>query len=179
MKTAINLALLGLTGYLGYKVYIEKTPLPPEQPLTASTVPLPSSEVLHGTLSSPGLVTDTGVSVFAPPNALDSAYASPEIPFLDLDDNTKTLLLQCYACDYTSPRMINDDRLYNKAVDCANRTGAPCGWVQFILEKRPEIDIDDAAVYMMHFCDVAMAELEFINLPELRSAAINSALNTI
>lgn len=153
-----NCALLGVVGYLAYKLVTQEKSLPPVQDV-------PLSGNLSGLSGLSSLTSDTEM------------YAMDTVPFVYLDERTKTMLLQCFAQDYTSPRMIKDDALYNKAVSCANRTGCPCGWVQYVLDKQPGINLDNAALAMLDYCDYAIKNSDQVLLDAIRSNAINVALS--
>lgn len=194
MKSIVNLALFGTAAYLGYKLYVKTTPLPPEQNEPAETPLPPLQGFLHGVplrrgdfgslfggaLSSNALSSNdlSAANVAAPTTAM---YATPttEVPFLDLDENTKTILLRYFAADYTSPRMLSNDALYNKAVSAANRSGAPCGWIQFVLSKSPNVDIDKSAIIMLIVCDDIVTNVENVDIVKMRECAIEAGIKGV
>lgn len=107
-----------------------------------------------------------------------NAYKLDDCLFRYLEDPAQTVLLQCFAHDYTAPRMIADENLYNSAVAAANKTGAPCGWVQIVAIMRPRDNLENAAEKMLKFCDdFIMKNKDGINLAQLRNNAITSAVS--
>ncbi len=109
-----------------------------------------------------------------PMNGADNTGNCP--PFMLLESNTQSLLLRCYAADYTSPRMIADDSLYDRAVNAANESGAPCGWIQFILSQKPSVNLNAAIYSMLECCDNAVKNQSKIDLAALRMQAITKGL---
>jgi hypothetical protein len=100
-------------------------------------------------------------------------YKLDDSIFRYLEDPVQTVLLQCFAHDYTAPRMIEDESLYNSAVAAANKTGAPCAWVQIVALTKPRYNLENAAENMLKFCDnFIMKHKDGINLEQLRSGAI-------
>lgn len=102
-----------------------------------------------------------------------NTYKLDDSIFRYLEDPVQTVLLQCFAQDYTSPRMIANDSLYNSAVAAANKTGAPCAWVQIVALSKPSCNLEKSAENMLKFCDGFIIKNKAnVNLEQLRSSAI-------
>ena len=95
-----------------------------------------------------------------------------------LEPNLQTILLQNYSHDYTSPRMIADEKLYQSAVSAANLSGAPCGWIQIVAIRKPTANLQLAADKMLRFCDefISKNNKNQIDLEKLRNDAISVGL---
>ena len=118
-------------------------------------------------------------------------YELNEIPFCYLSDNTQTVLLQCFASDYTSPRMIKDDKLYDNAVSAANKTGAPAGWVQYMScvmlsngenpasQKLSTEKLSKAGIKMLEVSEFIVCNHKNVNLSEMRKSAISAGLASL
>lgn len=105
-------------------------------------------------------------------------YRLDDSLFRYLDEPVQTVLLRCFAFDYTSPRMITDTKLYRLAVSASNKTGAPCAWVQIVALKNPRLDLVKAAENMLRYCDsfIGKSSGKEIDLVKLREEAINRGL---
>jgi hypothetical protein len=103
-------------------------------------------------------------------------YKLDDSIFRYLEDPVQAILLQCFAHDYTAPRMIADDGLYRSAVAAANKTGAPCGWVQIVAIVRPLSNLESSAENMLRFCDdYILKNKNNVDLRQLRNGAIATA----
>ena len=153
MKLTIPLisitALLGLSGYLGYRLYVQKSAIPDQ---------------LSGLLGTESTNQDT-------PDE-NQVYFFHDVYFLTLDEKTKTILLRGFAADYTSPRMLKSDALYFRAVRAANKTGCPCGWIQNILAVEPNINEQIACEKMLKYCDDTVTSSKSVNLEAMRNNAL-------
>ena len=106
-------------------------------------------------------------------------YKLDDSIFRYLEEPVQSILLQCFAHDYTSPRMIADDNLYKSAVAAANKNGAPCGWVQIVAICRPSKNLEKCAEDMLRFCDdFIMKNKAGVDLQKLRNSAISYGINT-
>ena len=145
-------ALLGLSGYLGYRLYVQRSSAPDQ---------------LSGLLEAAPKQNDPDDK---------QIYFFDGVYFVDLDEKTKTILLRGFAADYTSPRMLKNDTLYLRAVRAANKTGCPCGWIQNVLSVQPNINEQHACEKMLKYCDDAVKSSSVLNLEELRDHALGCCL---
>ncbi len=100
-------------------------------------------------------------------------YKLDDAVFRYLEDPVQTVLLQCFPLDYTSPRMIADNNLYERSVAASNSTGAPSGWVQFIAVTKPNANLLKSAESMLRFCDSFVIKSgKNIDLQKMRGDAI-------
>ena len=98
--------------------------------------------------------------------------------FYDLKHETQNTLLRNFSSDYTSPRMIDDDKHYKLCVEVANYTGAPCGWVQALpLNGSDPITMYAAADCMLNYVDETLSEYKFIDDCRLDAIALARTLS--
>lgn len=110
------------------------------------------------------------------PQSLD-VYGDGFPKFTYLEDSVQTVLLQCFPFDYTIPQVISDNELYTKAINAANRTGAPLAWVQLIAIRNSNIDLIESSEKMLNFCDDFIKKSgKTINLIDMRNQAIIAGL---
>lgn len=120
------------------------------------------------------------------PQPLNGSVESANKDVYDLDDAmfryletpVQSILLRCYAHDYTAPRMIANEELYRAAVSAANKAGAPCAWLQVVAIRSPNCNLDSAAQNMLKFCDdFVMKSGKSVDLVEMRRRAIDIGAN--
>ena len=112
------------------------------------------------------------------PDNSGKMYDLDDCIFRYSEDATQSVMLQCFSADYTSPRMLSDDKLYNAAVAASNTSGAPCGWVQVVAFNNPNSNLSNSARIMIIFCDDFIKKSgNIINLKKMRDDAILSGIN--
>lgn len=163
--------------------------VPPAAPTTTPAIPYSKSkEGIDSFLVATGIPGLNGLQDKIVTLKGEENYTLSDVPFYNLSESTKTILLRCFSSDYTSPRMIKDEDLYNKSISAANRTGAPAGWVQYttclFTQNNPIIPLNpdklsNAAVRMLEVCEAVVVSGKTVNLPELRNNAINAGLRAL
>lgn len=106
-----------------------------------------------------------------------SPYSMGTPIFSYLEDNVQTILLQCFPYDYTTPRTIEDQNTYVRALEAANKTGAPLAWVQKVASINPNLDLMKSSANMLVFSDDFVKKSgKSVDLVKMREQAIMAGL---
>lgn len=124
----------------------------------------------------PELVTAPSATNTSPVNAIESNSQEPA--FYSLGKRTQDTLLRNFSRDYTSPRMLDDEKDYSVCIKAANATGAPCAWVQFVGSVRKNSTFEQMCFLSDQMLSVFESMIESdIDIADARESAIRHALS--